>query len=201
MDKLTIGIKDIDWIIFIPLSDSDVTNLCLVNKEMSRICLDQEFWKQRIDYFSDIFFINGKPAYMNWKSYYAYLINHPIYINLVDEEAFKHSHINLPIFNIDTDYPRDVRIGDILGIKKNIKDNFERWYVIVNIDDRSKVIHAEIINFIEEIDGSILIEFPKIKEFNVLGLNYFIPFIKKAKAKNRDYKKFIVHFNNIEKEV
>ena len=42
------GIRDLDYKILNKLGDKDLVNICLVNKEASKLCDDQIFWLNRI---------------------------------------------------------------------------------------------------------------------------------------------------------
>ena len=69
------SIKDVDLLIMEKLDDRSLLNLCQTNKNASRICNDEIFWRKRsYKNLQDV----RKCDNMTWKQYYLYRLSHEI---------------------------------------------------------------------------------------------------------------------------
>ncbi len=65
--KLLTGIKDVNLLVLTNLDDESLLNLCQVNKEASRICEDENFWRNR---FMGKYGKFNKASNVTWKRLY-----------------------------------------------------------------------------------------------------------------------------------
>lgn len=77
------GIKDVDLLILLELNDTDLLSTCVVNKYVSSICNDEQFWRKRlIKRFGESYLkyrfsasrsesVKSQPT---WKQYYMQII-------------------------------------------------------------------------------------------------------------------------------
>jgi hypothetical protein len=76
---LLTGNKDTNLSILERLNDTDLANLCQVNREAKKLCNDENFWRNRLlNKFRELGSLEELKKYKGdrtWKQYYIYLIN------------------------------------------------------------------------------------------------------------------------------
>lgn len=69
------GIRDVNLEILSKLDDDrDLFNFCLANKESSKLCQDQNFWRKRFEKKFGKEAMKYKPAKRNWKNHYLKVV-------------------------------------------------------------------------------------------------------------------------------
>jgi hypothetical protein len=71
MDLLT-GLKDTDFIVLSNLNDRDLLSVCLVNKNINKLCKDENFWRNRfISKYGEKDFEFMKEKVISWRKFIA----------------------------------------------------------------------------------------------------------------------------------
>ena len=129
MSKLT-GHKDTDFIILQQLTDSELGKVCQVNKLVSQLCQDQNFWLQRIIY---IFKLTGEET-QKMKNFFSFDHYRDLYIYLKEFPISKEGH------TIDRDktiqfFKNEKMINDALNdiLQKDLPNWIDRHALLVEL--------------------------------------------------------------------
>jgi hypothetical protein len=72
-NKTLTGIKDVDLLILSQIDDKTLYNFCKVDKYAQKLCLDENFWKNRFIQRYGLDAIKYKPKGKSWKDHYAFV--------------------------------------------------------------------------------------------------------------------------------
>jgi hypothetical protein len=100
------GMKDVDLKILSELSDRDLFQFCLSNKDAAELCRSETFWRNRFynkyeSLFPDFDIITLKPNYETWKKFYLYAV-----VNLEEYNDKNWSFLNIIDWDVNTDTVR-----------------------------------------------------------------------------------------------
>lgn len=140
MNFLT-GNRDIDYSIFHLLTNEELLELFLANKEMKQYIDNEMYWELRCKnipqpkmsrIMNNIF---KKPPHKNWKTYYNDILEHPFHFHIIIKLEGTHAMTMEIPFSQFTKIPRKIREGDIVCFFDCVGDDSSWKFIATTIEN------------------------------------------------------------------